>query len=401
MSKQKGTTATTEPRVAEEQDVVPVTPEACPKLRGIISPHPSGLLVESDRVARFTWCLTIATYNRSDCLRRCIELAMAQTRLPHEVVVVDASDDWESNRRMVIREIEERHPGLRCTYVKARVRSLTHQRNQALELASSDVLFMIDDDSFMFPDCAEEIMKIYDADSERKVAGVSASLSTNPPSAEPSASLAGPTRARAAAERLERMLVRRFHAFYAPRLVLPYDGEYPDREIPPTVLALGAVRLRYFLGMCMTYRREVFVKERFSECLIRYAAGEDLDASYRISRHGALVQAPRARLFHAKSPLQRLSRRTIAMLSLTNFAVLYRLYGYDPDALFRRFRSGLRRRALIDMISDLGRRQWTLPRVRGDWRAYWLLDKIQRRNLDELPAWYHQVQVEIIERNLA
>jgi glycosyltransferase involved in cell wall biosynthesis len=133
-----------------------------------------------------TWGLTIATYNRADCLRTCVALAVAQTRPPSEVVIVDASDDWSKARDTILSEIAADNPAVRWTYQQARVRSLTHQRNQALDQTTADVLFLIDDDSFMFDDCAAEIMAIYEADPEGKIAGVSATLADNAPGASSS-----------------------------------------------------------------------------------------------------------------------------------------------------------------------------------------------------------------------
>ena len=50
------------------------------------------------------------------------------------------------------------------------------QRNQAIDLATSDILFFFDDDSLMHPRCAEEIMRVYEADSRALVQAVGAIL---------------------------------------------------------------------------------------------------------------------------------------------------------------------------------------------------------------------------------
>ena len=67
-------------------------------------------------------------------------------------------------------------------------------------------------------------------------------------------------------------------------------------------------RLEYFEGWFMSYRREVFEHERFDENLAGYAFKEDIDFSYRVVKRGyVLVQTPRARIVHHKSPSDRLS----------------------------------------------------------------------------------------------
>jgi hypothetical protein len=39
--------------------------------------------------------------------------------------------------------------------------------------------------------------------------------------------------------------------------------------------------------------------------------------------------------------------------------------------------------------------------LRGDVRAYRLLDEIEAQDAKELAAWYHRVQMDLIERNAA
>ena len=102
------------------------------------------------------WSLLIATYNRPESLCRSLRFATAQSRPPAEVIVVDASDRWEEHRTMVLQQVAAHAPAaILWRYERARVRGLATQRNQAIALASGDVLFLIDDDAFMYPDCAE------------------------------------------------------------------------------------------------------------------------------------------------------------------------------------------------------------------------------------------------------
>jgi hypothetical protein len=120
-------------------------------------------------------------------LSRCFALGAAQTRPPLEIIVVDASPGWENTRERVLREIASLWPGIRWRYVEAERRSSASQRNQGVRAASADVVFLFDDDSLMYPDCAAEIMRVYDADSGRSVVGVNATNVAVPPDASPEA----------------------------------------------------------------------------------------------------------------------------------------------------------------------------------------------------------------------
>lgn len=61
-----------------------------------------------------------------------------------------------------------------------------------------------------------------------------------------------------------------------------------------------------WLNGCSTYRRTLLDRHRFDEGLTGYSMLEDLDLSYRISRHTRLVVQPQARLLHRRSPCNRL-----------------------------------------------------------------------------------------------
>ena len=101
-----------------------------------------------------------------------LNFAVRQTRPPKEIVVVDAGENWEATRDLILSTIAAEHPEIRWVYVEAEHRSSTLQRNQGVLLATSDVLFLIDDDSMMYPDCAERIMEVYEADRDHKIMGV-------------------------------------------------------------------------------------------------------------------------------------------------------------------------------------------------------------------------------------
>lgn len=345
------------------------------------------------------WALVMATYNRYHILRRCVRLALDQSRPPSEIIIVDASDGWVESRDALLQEFGERLSGLRFEYYPARVRSLTHQRNQALEYPTSDIVFMVDDDSLMFPDCAEEIMRVYEKDPDGSIAGVCANLADHAPD-EPGAGL--PAGGEGAASKPS--IMSRVRYFLERRLdvellLLPYDNSYPDRPLPPGLLSDEVVRCRYFHGMRMTYRRAFVQREGFDELLQRYAAAEDLDASYRVSRHGALVIATKARLYHAQDSSARLSRYTRNSLGLLNLAVLYRLKAADPVRTLRAFRSRVWRRLVVDAARDVLRGRVTMPCVRADWYALRMLPGLLGRSEAELKSWYPRFQVELVERN--
>ena len=122
-----------------------------------------------------SWSLCIATLNRHDVLLSALGNALRQTRPPGQIVIVDASDTWQDTKQAV-EEMTAGSAQIELCYVPAEERSSATQRNQGISLCTQDIVFMLDDDSFMHPTCAEELLRIYEADPDAALAGVAAAL---------------------------------------------------------------------------------------------------------------------------------------------------------------------------------------------------------------------------------
>ena len=99
---------------------------------------------------------------------RSLRLALRQTRPPIEIVVVDGSPNWQEGRERAEAVVKDACP---LRFEPADRISSASQRNQAIRLAAGDVVFALDDDSLMYLDCAEEVMKVYEADRDGMVGG--------------------------------------------------------------------------------------------------------------------------------------------------------------------------------------------------------------------------------------
>src|SRR5260370_21285433 len=126
----------------------------------------------------------------------------------------------------------------------------------------------------------------------------------------------------------------------------------------------------------MAVCRSIISQIGFDESLKKYASAEDMDASYRASRFGALLNAYDARIFHDKSPNERLSLHTRELLGYMNLAYLYRIKGHDPKRLMMRFSGRLLRRMAVDTMRDASKQRISFPFVRADFKALSLLPKI-------------------------
>jgi GT2 family glycosyltransferase len=345
---------------------------------------------------QLAWALVVATYRRAHILPRCLRLAAHQTRPPTEIIVIDASPDWEKTRDDVLAGATR--PDIRWTYVPAERRSLTAQRNQGIRLAHEEILFLIDDDSLMYPDCAEQILRIYEADEGQAVAGVNAVHVPAPPDQTDDvealkASEHGTTRQYSGLARLVRWLLR------ADDVFVPYDAEFPQHTIPEPVRRLHIGTRPLMAGWGMTFRRSICLKEPFEEILTHYAAGEDSDMGYRASRHGLLLTALDARLCHVGSTGGRLTPYVVAALGNLTPLVLHRIYSTDLALSRRRSRTLLRRRFLISLAKDLSRGRFSVPNARGIWFARRWRKRVFAQSEAELRQWYPEFQKQLIAEN--
>lgn len=342
------------------------------------------------------WSLVLATYNRPAMLRTCIELAVAQTRPPREVVVVDASNGWEESREAVAAVLAQ-HPEIVFEYHQAEQRSLAAQRNQGLRRATADVLFFIDDDSLMYPDCAEEVMRVYEADTAGGLAGVQTNLVTAPPGEmaideprKPSGGFSGPQ----GMGPVKRWLLRHVLFYQADAAFTPYTGSYPQWTLPPEVRDLDVVTTPLFHGCRMTYRRDVIAREEFEGALRSWSAAEDLDASYRASQHGAIVTAKRARLCHYESGNARLNHRLVSTIKFANQAFFLRKHAGRRAA--PRYYLKTFRRLFAEIVKDAAGRRWGFPQVRGLLDSLPLSARVFVVGEDRLDSWYVERQERLL-----
>jgi GT2 family glycosyltransferase len=335
-----------------------------------------------------TWALVVPTHMREDVLPRCLRLAAAQSRPPLEVIVIDASPRWDDTRDRVLREIAPLWPGIRWHYLTAGRRSSAAQRNQGARAASADVLFFLDDDSLMYPDCAAEIMRVYEADLDRSVAGVNATNVPIPPDA-PGSYLTETEFTTAKSYGPAARWVRRWLG--AEDIHVPYDRPLVVRP-PAAVAALPIDRWLTAAGWGMTFRREIALAEPFEEILINYAAGEDTDVGFRAQRHGLYVGAREGRLCHLGHSSGRDPTFVWAVFNMLNPVVLSALYSTNRRRLPMLHRRMLARRMLISVAKDGYYRRWTLPTARGALVALLMVGTVFRQSEEELRGWYPKFQ---------
>jgi GT2 family glycosyltransferase len=344
-----------------------------------------------------TWSHCIATLNRIDILEQAVRFSLTQTRPPIEIIIVDASDDFVSHRARIETLVETYEgPQPRLVYLRAPERSLTRQRNLAIAQATGDILFLFDDDTLMFPDCAEQILRTFAADARAEIA---AAMALNTPALPGRATIGDDGRKVIGAPKAVRTKIRELpviawfwdHLFMmsAPSHFIAYDT--PRRMPRPDMVQVGPLHLLQvplLSGFAMAVRAGVARKERFDDSLLSYAPAEDLDASYRFSRHGMNVLIETAQVHHYEAAAGRIKRKQAITLGLMNIASFVarnsaRL-ARDVPSYYLRYA----RRLLAEFLKDGLSRRFTFPQFRGALAAFLPTVAIFRQGRDGFDDWY-------------
>jgi len=348
-------------------------------------------------IKNLTWSVVIPTYKRAEILIKCLGFAAQQTLPAKEIIVVDAGPEWQATKTIVLRDLAAKYPQINWLYVQANCASSAAQRNQGIELSNADVIFLIDDDSFMYPNCAKEVVSIYAQDTKHQVAGIMPKLEALPPDAKINSVTAKSTiNFRIITAKL-RALAKRI--IKDDDIFIPYDFSFPKYSLPIELKAIAAHPVPMIHGARMSYRREILRQVKFEETLKRYAVNEDNDVCYRASRIGMLLHALDAQIFHLQASNSRLSRFTTTALWGLNQAVLHRFHNNDIERFKTVFSKLLRQRLVTQTIKDILDRRWSLPSTRGMWFVMRNYTQILAKSPEELRVWYPEFQQNLLDKD--
>ena len=224
-----------------------------------------------------TAAAVIATRNRPEPLRRCLQSIETQALAPQEVVVVDSSDNDATES--VVGEFAA-SPSIRFRYEHTAVRSAAQQRNIGARLIDSDIVFFLDDDVALESKFFAAIVTLFEGDPECRIGGISGTISNqvySPP--------------------------RGFNRFLLSLCTGEPRGDYAGRLMGPAINFLpsdGNKRVQeveWLPSGCTAYRTDVFLRHEFA-AFEGYSFAEDVHLSARIAKTHTLLNTTAARLFH-------------------------------------------------------------------------------------------------------
>lgn len=265
------------------------------------------------------YAIVVATRNRLEALRASIPLFLGQSRPPARIVVVDKSDDHAAVAAFL--GAQAAATSVPFEVIHSDRANLPYQRNLGLARVQEPITMMPDDDSLWFPETAAEIMKVYEADTGKRIGGVGGMISAVSPLSQGDA----PENARRIAGRpgIE-SLRNRLEARFAPQ---PFNL-YAQRRIAELGRPEGVLVVETVGGWRMSFRTEAVRSLEFDATLgsrVGYAQHEDKDVSLRLQKAGWLMAAaPGADVFHNVAPGKRAGGFAYGFCWIFNYAYICR-----------------------------------------------------------------------------
>src|SRR4051812_48674398 len=216
----------------------------------------------------------ICTRNRPDDLLACVRSITDQNVLPDELIVVDASRASLASQNYAQVSALLSHTHIQFYHRISSRKSLPFQRNLGIDMASGDILFFLDDDVVLLPGFLCTMLSLYRTYADTDVGGIQGMAVNARPSSRK--------------YRLYRLIFLPYTNRQKFAQVVHPSG---DAYVEPRTMQDEVAEVQWTIGYCMSFQRQVFDHFRFDDCLEGYAAAEDVDFSYRVSRRYRLLRA--------------------------------------------------------------------------------------------------------------
>ena len=254
-----------------------------------------------------TLSLIVCTYRRARPLERLLESLRQQSVRPTETLIIDGSDDDDTER--VVKRFASRDElrGLRYFRAPPAERGLTRQRNYGIARAHGEIIAFLDDDIVAEPTYFERVLASFAAHPE--ALGVGGYLINEVSWRR----LEGSQRAGLAVFRWGEWQRREPYRWRLRRLLglgsplppgwIPASGHgRPVSFLPPDG---RDYRVEFIMGGASAWRGSVFESVRFSSYFAGYGLYEDLDFSIRVASRGPLYLCTAAHAHHFHAPESR------------------------------------------------------------------------------------------------
>lgn len=255
--------------------------------------------------------IIICTRNREDSLRTTIYSVNAQSTLPDELIVVDASD-------RIIEHTFFNSDDFKYAFYYFHVDpGLTRQRNYAIGKSSGDLLLFIDDDVVLDQDYVKWVKYTFEHDTSKLIGALLGKIINIGFTTED--------------EFRAKNNLRFFVSHLLSKIFLLSgigNGKIKLSGFPSHPHKSGNTRFVECLsGCCMSFRKELFKDICFDASFVNYSYMEDVDISIKVLQADyKIVYEPNAKLVHRVEKKGRSSNYQVAYMLVKNSYYLFKKY---------------------------------------------------------------------------
>lgn len=240
----------------------------------------------------------VPTRNRADDLVSFLDSLNNQTRLPDELIVVDASDNDDTSN--MLRKRRDQLPF--DVIYKREAPGSAKQRNIGFHISRGRYLFFFDDDVILEPAYLRMVCDTFSKYGEEQLGGITGKITNIGQDSSP--------------------WDRAFKGIFF--LSDFGKGRVKLSGFPSLRIGDESSYVEILSGCNMVYPREVFSQFLFDERLTGYSYMEDIDLSFRISREYPLYYQPKARLEHFPTSYKTYSSRVLRKMMIQNHRYLFK-----------------------------------------------------------------------------
>lgn len=224
----------------------------------------------------------VATRNRSQPIAMMLNSLAKQSVQPIELIVVDGSNNDETEQlcRTQIPDLQTK-----IIYQRAKEIGAATQRNQAIDNATQNFIWLLDDDITFEQNCVERLWQALQSDYQ--LGGVNAMITNQKYLPPGKISLY-----------LFRLLHGRWESSYAGKCIGPVVNLLPEDN--PNLPEI--VPVEWLNTTCVMYRREALPNPLFPSIFTGYSLMEDVTLSLTVGKRWKLANARTARIFHDSQP---------------------------------------------------------------------------------------------------
>jgi len=248
------------------------------------------------------------TFQRAREITELLQNLCQQTLLPSEVIIVDGAPHTEMATELAVSQIAQSLPFL-CQHIRSE-KGTAVQRNAGINIASGDLISLIDDDVRLEPEFLERIADVFTGDARGEVGGI-VGYRTN--------------------RHFKPSEVKRWRWYKRLSLFTVYKpGRYDFHTGYPINANLqppfnGTREVDFMTTACAVWRRRVFDSGlRFDLFFQDYGVLEDAHFSLRAGRQWKLLQCGDARCVELHSPSGRVDSKNIGYKCVVNYYYVFK-----------------------------------------------------------------------------